>query len=162
MSVRALFALCVMTTLLNPISADAEDIQFVEEFVLSADRDKAIEQLIPGTDEYYFYQCIHLQNNQRYDEVDKLLNQWQQRHRSTANLQEILRRQMLLVYANHPKRTLDYLIRELSPNLNHQQDRLEKKPRLPTQLNPNKISYETVRRTLHNENNNKTSMETKN
>ena len=141
MLIRTLFVLCAMTTVLNPIEGMAGEIQFVEQFVLASDRSEAIEQLIPGTDDYYFYQSLHLQQTQQFGEVEKLLKQWQQRHGRTQNLLEVQHRQMILTYSQNPKKTLDYLIRELGPNLSHQQEQLESKPKLPSKLDPSKISY---------------------
>ena len=146
MKSRILFVILAMATVVNPIESKAGEIQFVEDFVLAKDRAKAINQLIPGTDVYYFFQCVHLQNTQRYEDVNKLLVQWQQRHGETENLLEIRHRQMLLTYAANPKKTLDYLIHELQPNLNHQRDQLESKPRLPSKLDSKKISYETLKK----------------
>ena len=135
-----------MAAVLNPIEGEAGEIQFVEQFVLAADRSEAIEQLIPGTDDYYFYQSLHLQQTQQFKEVEKLLKQWQQRHGRTTNLLEIQHRQMILTYSQNPKKTLDYLIRELGPNLTHQQEQLESKPKLPSKLDPTKISYEAFKK----------------
>ena len=117
--IRILFSLALMTTVLPTTDliddltpeADGGEIQFVEDFVLAADRTKAIEQLIPGTEDYYFYQCLHLQNTRQFDQVDKLLKQWEQRIGRRGRFEEIQHRQMLLTYSKSPKRTIDYLIR---------------------------------------------------
>ena len=65
-----LFAIVFMNTVLPTADiledessagfAEGGEIRFVEDFVLARDRTKAIEQLIPGTEDYYFYQCLHL------------------------------------------------------------------------------------------------------
>lgn len=138
-----LVLLGLTTSLVN--STPASEIQFVEDFVLARDRAKALEQLVPGTDQYYFFQCIHLQNLQKYDEVDRLLKTWQQRHGESRAFKEIRNRQMLLTYSTHPRKSLDYLIQQLHPTLNHQRDRLESKPKLPAELDPTKISPEHLR-----------------
>ena len=35
------------------------DIGFVEDFALAKDRTTALKQLIPGTEDYYYYHCLH-------------------------------------------------------------------------------------------------------
>ena len=32
-----------------------------------------LKQLIPGTEDYYYYHCLHLQNTEQFDKVDELL-----------------------------------------------------------------------------------------
>ena len=32
-----------------------------------------LKDLIPGTQEYYYFHCLHFQNTQQYDRVDDLL-----------------------------------------------------------------------------------------
>ena len=113
---------------------------------MAEDRTAAIQQLVPGTDQYYFYQCLHLQNNGQHDEVRRLLVQWQQRHGETTALREIRNRMMLLTYGQSPKTTLDYLIRELQPNLHHQREQLNEKPELPNTLDGSTIRFETLKR----------------
>lgn len=141
-----LLFLATAIILLNQSDTNGGEIQFVEDFVLAEDRTEALEQLIPGTDVYYFYQSLHLQNTQRFDEVEKLLKQWQQRHGQTQTLRQIRHRQMLLTYASNPKQTIDYLIQQISPNLGHQQDQLASKPKLPTSLDQKSVSYETLKK----------------
>lgn len=137
--------LAMTATVLNQAETRAGEIDFVEDFVLSGDRSDSISQLIPGTDVYYFYQCLHLQNTQQYKEVEKLLKIWQQRKGETRQLKQIRHRQMLLTYSSNPKKTIDYLIQQIGPNLSHQRDQLESKPKLPVELNPTTISYATLK-----------------
>jgi len=59
---------------------------FEEKFALAKDRAKAIEQLIPGTEDYYYYSCLDHEQHGRMDEVRKLLETWIQRHGRTARV----------------------------------------------------------------------------
>ena len=142
---RILFAIWAMSVLAINTPSMAREIQFIEDFVLARDRSKAIQQLIPGTDDHYYYQCLHLQSQQRYDEVDRLLVQWQQRHGKSRALTEIRHRQMLLAYSRTPRRSLDYLIQQLQPNLDHHRDQLDDQPQLPSTLDADSVSYQTLR-----------------
>ena len=61
------------------------EIGFVEEFALSTNREAAIRQLVPGTDDYYFYTCLQLQNTGQLAKVDPLVTQWVKTHGETAH-----------------------------------------------------------------------------
>ena len=87
-------------------SVPAEEIGYVEEFALSQDRAEALKQLIPGTEDWYYYQCLHLQHTEQFARVDELLDAWIKRHRYTSRVNVILNRQALLLYERDPQRTL--------------------------------------------------------
>jgi hypothetical protein len=42
-------------------TAQAQQIQFVEEFVLSADRAKALQTLVPGTEDFFYDHALDQQ-----------------------------------------------------------------------------------------------------
>ena len=50
-------------------SAAAADIGLVETYALAADRAAALRQLIPGTEDYYYYHSLHLLQAERYDDL---------------------------------------------------------------------------------------------
>ena len=75
--------------------AAAEEIGYVEQFALAPDRAEALKQLIPGTEQYYYYHCLHLQNTEQFDQVEKLLAAWIKRYNYTAGVREIQNRQAL-------------------------------------------------------------------
>ena len=121
-----------------------QEIGFVEEFSLSGDRAAALSKLIPGTEDYYFYQCLHAQNLEQYDRVEELLRAWIKRHNYTERVREILHRQALLTYDQTPQKTLAYLRKELRLRFNHQRERLGQKPNLPVALNQALISRQRL------------------
>ena len=55
-------------------SAGAEEIRYVEDFALAKDRAEALKQLIPGTEDYYYYHCLHYQHTEQFDKADELLS----------------------------------------------------------------------------------------
>ncbi len=67
-------------TAIAPPSAAAEtdSIGFVETFALAEDRGQALEQLIPGTEEYYFYHALHYQNTGQAEKLSDMLAKWRQ------------------------------------------------------------------------------------
>ena len=125
-------------------TVQAQEIGFVEDFALAIDREKALQKLIPGTEAYYYYHCLHYQNTQQFDQVDKLIEPWIKRFGRTPLVQQIQNRQALLTYANDPQAALDYLRKELNLRFDHQREIPEAQRNLPTSLDPSLISFETL------------------
>ncbi|MCY2932336.1 MAG: hypothetical protein NTV86_23155, partial [Planctomycetota bacterium] len=122
----------------------AQDVGFAEEFALAKDRAVPLKNLIPGTEEYYYYTCLHLQNQGRLDEVDKLLPAWIARvqERNPAIL-VIEHRQALLRYDKEPAKALEYLTRVMNLRFDHQRQ-VTAKGQLPAALDAKAVSRETL------------------
>jgi hypothetical protein len=135
------FAICMVLA----VSGQGEGaVSFQEKFALAEDREKALEELIPGTEAYYFYHCLQYQNTNRLDEVDVLLKTWIERHKRTERVREIQHRQALLRYETDPKAALEYMRRELGLHFNHEREVVGRKPGLPTELDPALIQREAL------------------
>ena len=52
----ALFIALLMT------ATHAQEIGFIERFALAKDRADVLEELIPGTEDYYYFHALHYQN----------------------------------------------------------------------------------------------------
>ncbi|NQT89169.1 hypothetical protein HQ560_20535, partial [bacterium] len=124
-------------------AAAAGEIGFLEDFSLAKDRSVPLKQLIPGTEDHYYYNALHLQNQGKLDDVDKLLKPWLARYKRTNRVREIEHRQALLRYGKDPKGSLEYIRRQLGLQFNHQRELLDKKTTLPTRLDPKLISRAT-------------------
>jgi hypothetical protein len=103
-------------------NANAQEIGFLEEFVLASDRDAVLKKLVPGTERYYYFHALHQQNNQNLEEVEQLLKPWVKRFGKTQSVKKIMHRQALLKYSSDPKSTLDYLTDELNLYFAHQRE----------------------------------------
>jgi hypothetical protein len=134
----------------SPWSADgtsqlaAQEIGFLENFVLAKDREKVLKQLVPGTEQYYFYHALHFQNNQQLEKVDELLKPWIKRFGLTQRVKQIQNRQALLKYSDVPEMTLAYLTKELNLYFNHQREIPQTQRELPTKLDPKLISTDRL------------------
>lgn len=126
-------------------SAGAGEIGFIEDFALSANREDAIKQLIPGSEDCYYYQCLDFQNSGRYDKVNETLAAWIKRHGHTGRVEEIRNRQALLNYEKDPKATLGFLKTQMALTFNHEREIMGQKPTHPTSLDQNMISRETLK-----------------
>ncbi|MCA9262945.1 MAG: hypothetical protein KDA60_03820, partial [Planctomycetales bacterium] len=135
-------------------NAQAAEIQFIEDFALAEDRDRALEQLIPGTEDYYYFHCLHLQNLERFDEVETLLGRWIQQHHRTDRVREIQYRQSLLTYNAQPLKSLEFIRQELGIRFDHQREQQDRQSSLPSTLAPQLISRETLRELAFRQHNN--------
>ena len=127
----------------------AGEIGFAEDFALAKDRTQVLKQLIPGTEDYYYYNCLNFQNSGAAGDlakVEELLKQWIQRHGQTARVEEIRNRQALLGYDNDHKKSLEFIRWRLGLQFNHQKETLDQKPDHPTQLDQASISRETLKK----------------
>ncbi|MBC8353133.1 MAG: hypothetical protein H8E66_14145 [Planctomycetes bacterium] len=123
-------------------SLEANEIGFIEDFALAKDRTEALKRLIPGSEEYYYFNCLHLQNTEKFDQVEELLAAWIKRYNYTPLVRQIQTRQALLTYEREPEKSLEFIRRQLGIEFNHQRETLGEKPNLPTQLNQKLISRE--------------------
>jgi hypothetical protein len=122
----------------------AAEIGYIEDFALARDRTVPLQQLIPGTEDYYYYHCLHFQNTEQFDKVNELLTAWINRYKDTPGIREIQNRQALLTYTTSPDKSLEFLRQRLGLQFNHQRERLDEKPNLPTSLDQNLISRQTL------------------
>src|SRR5215472_17810934 len=89
--------------------ATAGEVGYIEDFALAKDRAASLKQLIPGTEDYYYYHCLHYLNSEQFEKAEELTKPWLQRLGQTPRLTEIQTRHALLTYSRNPDRSLTYL-----------------------------------------------------
>ncbi len=115
------------------------------------DRAQVLAELIPGTEDFYYFTCLYDQQTGKLDETDALLKTWIERFGQTDRVREIQNRQALLRYPTQPKKTIEYLKESLGLEFNHQRQVPGESPDLPTALDPRVISRDALlKRTLTN------------
>jgi hypothetical protein len=125
--------------------AEAGEVEFVEDFALAKDRAVSLRQLIPGTEDYYYYHCLHYLNTEQFEKVEEFTRPWLQRLGQTPRLTEIQTRHALLTYPRNPERSLAYLRKRLDLRFDHQKELGGAAPNLPTSLDPKLIARGTLR-----------------
>jgi len=131
------------------LPAAANEIGFAEEFALADDREALLERLVPGTEDYYYYACLHYQNERQLERVDALLEPWSERFPSSERLEEIRTRQAILSYDRDPAGTIEYLTKLLGLRFDHRRSVRSEDRGLPASLDPALLDHETlVRRAL--------------
>jgi hypothetical protein len=140
------FSACLIASLTLAVMAQANEIGYVEEFSLAANRADALKQLIPGSEDYYYYNCLYLQQTGAFDKVDELVKQWIERHGRTGRVEELINRNALLSYEKDANKALDFLRWRLGLNFDHRQEIVGVKPNAPTRLDPAQITRDVFTR----------------
>ena len=127
-------------------SAAAQEIGFVETFALAPDRAEALRELVPGTDDYFYFHALHAQNQGRRAEFQNWIDRWTRERRGNTpdQARELLNRQALLDYDTTPAQTLAYLRDQLNPFFGHARKTGERRSSAPSTLDPSLISAATL------------------
>jgi hypothetical protein len=126
------------------MNAQGVEIDFRERFALASDRRAVLDQLIPGTDEHFFYSCLLAQHEQRLEEVDRLLPDWIARHGRTNRVRTIENRQALLRADVDPAGAIARITEHIGPSLGDQKRSQGTDPALPTRLDPALLARERL------------------
>ena len=151
----AFFALSLILSLVLSVAAlpaGAGDIGFIEDFSLAADRDAVLKTLIPGSEDYYFFHCLHYLNSGQLDKIDPLFKLWVERYAPRGENQynermwQIKHRQALLQYDKQPQETLEYLRVRMGVRFNHQRQAEvdAANANLPSALDPKLIDVKNL------------------
>lgn len=125
-------------------NAMAKAISYNERFALDDNRQAALAELIPGTEDYYYYNALHLELKEDLVEAKKMIDDGVKKYGHSTRLRELENRYALKVYKTNPAYSLKYLVRHLNLNFNHRQKKLGKEVHLPTELNPKVIAFDTL------------------
>ncbi len=125
-------------------NAVAEEISYNERFALDGDRQSALKELIPGTEDFYYYNALHLELEGKLAEAKQKIDDGVKKYGHSHRLRELENRYALKVYETNPAYSLKYLVRQLNLNFNHRQKKLREEVQLPTGLNPNLIAFDTL------------------
>jgi hypothetical protein len=97
----------------------------LHEFALSENREEVLNQLIPGSVDYFYYHTLHYQTTNNLAAASSMLAAWQKSKfadrdvESVAKLRRMSLRQNLLEYPTTPQKTIDYLRREFDVPLEY-------------------------------------------
>jgi len=134
------------SVLAAPALSQGTPVGFEETYALAADREQALETLVPGTEDYYYFHCLHRQNLGALDDVEPLLSTWIQRYGRGSRVEEIENRQALLQFGRDPQKSLAALRDRLGLRFDHQRTVAGEKPDLPTRLDAGLLSAASLAR----------------
>ncbi len=134
--------LAALTSIVFPTVCWAEnEVGFIEKFALAPDREKVLGELVPGSEDYYFFHALHWQNTRNAAKLADILEQWKKRFPNESQRRHVIEnRAALLDYDASPQKTLAYLKERLGVQFNHQQEVRDQKPALPSTLDPKRVA----------------------
>jgi len=122
------------------------DLHLLETFALAEDRSKALDQLIPGSEEHYFYACLLSEQRGDLAQVRTLLDAWNARHGQTALFNEIQHRLVLLQAGEKLPDALEHLRYHLGLQFDHQRTVEGARTSHPSKLDAAEIGRDAVKR----------------
>lgn len=122
------------------------DLEQLEAFALAEDREAALAQLVPGTQEYYYLHCLHYQHMGDLARSFELLERWVQRHGHTRQTRAVSHRQTLLSWPHDPQGCVDYLRQVLGLHFDHARELAAEKRALPTHVDPGRLDRAALTR----------------
>jgi hypothetical protein len=132
----AVLSALLVSALAEPLGAQGVAIGFEEDFALARDREAVLKELVPGSQEAYFYRCLHLQNERRLDAVPPLLAEWIERYGRSPRVEEIENRQLLLGLRARSLEDVRAASAATGLRFDHQREETGARPDLPTRLDP--------------------------
>src|SRR5262245_62440899 len=109
-----------LTLALAVTAVRAADVGFVEDYALAKDKGTALKQLIPGTEDYYYYHGLYYLTTEQFAKAETLWKAWHERFGQTARLTEIQTRHALLTYPQNPQKSLEYIRNRLGVRYDHE------------------------------------------
>jgi len=93
----------------------------MERYAYLADRPSVLNELIPGSEDHYFYYCLHYQVSGESEKAEALLAQWKvdTNAQNSRLIQGSEDRQRLLTYNRSADRSIDYFLNRLNIKLDH-------------------------------------------
>lgn len=140
---RCLLGFIIASVALSVVVAG--DIGFIETFSLAKDRAVSLKQLIPGTEEYYYYHCLHYLQTEQYQKIREISKPWVERHGETQRYHEIQTRLALHEYDQNAQQTLNYLRHRMGLQFSHEKEIVGAIPNLPTAFDQGLIAQERLR-----------------
>ena len=139
LSTAGLLALGLGWFPVRTLADDRTEQRFRERFALSEDRAKLLSELIPGTENYFFFHCLHLQTTSRIDESRAYLNEWGEKLGSTPLRSKLEFRQYLLEYSRNPDATKRFLEQNHGLQLSHPAPQKDEAAKLSTEVNEGEL-----------------------
>jgi hypothetical protein len=133
----------LLLPMLSLHAADGNDLAFLEAFAWG-DRSAALSQLVPDTDDYFFYHCLHYQLAGEREAFQKTLDKWVSRNHGNWNerMSELRRRQMLLDIDRTPGAVWTFLKQDAGLSFNHRARHEQTSQRQPSVIKPEQYSLD--------------------
>ena len=124
----------------------AQEIGYLETYSLAPDREAALRELVPGTDDYFYYHALQAQNTGQRERFHEVLDRWIRERKGSVPepARELLNRQALLDYTKDPDKSLAYLREQLNLRFDHARKTGEHRSDAPTRFDNALIRTEAL------------------
>jgi hypothetical protein len=138
--------LMAMAGFLYALSGNGNEIGYIETFSLAGDRQAALAELVPGTDDYFYFHALHAQNKGDHIKFKEVMDRWLRERNGNIlpAARELFNRQALLDYEKNPIKTLDYIKRETGLYFTHARKTGVRVSNAPSVLDSSRISTENL------------------
>jgi hypothetical protein len=110
------------------------DLEIREGLALAEDRERALAQLLPGSEDHDYFRALHAQHRGALDEVDTIIEAWPGRHGTTERLERLRLRQLLYRLGDDPTSVADDVRDHFSVSHWHEREVEDVDPTRPTRL----------------------------
>lgn len=133
-----LFLLCLYAS-----AQETDRLDFLEAFALG-DRQAALDLLVPETDAYSYYACLHYELEGDAASFDREMARWKARNgnREDARMRELLRRRTLGAFETDPDRFWEFLRTDAGLNFQHRPRHAQPSSDHPSRLRPEQVSLQ--------------------
>lgn len=142
-----------------PTVTQAEEIGFIESYALAKDRTEVLPQLIPETEDYFYYHVLFYQSVGKVADAQAMLSRWVDKLGWSELARRMESRQMMLNYSTNREQTVQYLISQLNVNLAHTPPQRDRAASMSTKLDASLVDYANVLKRVIQEDRNLTSIE---
>lgn len=127
-------------------AAAHQEIGFIETFSLAPNREAALKELVPGTDDYFYFHALHAQNTGQRERFQTVIDDWirERKGATPPGARELLNRQALLDYEKNPKKSLDYIREQLKLTFPHARKTGERRSGAPTAFDNARIAVDAL------------------
>ncbi len=133
--------LCLFLPLFSLPAMNPGDLEFMEAFAWG-DRQAALKELVPDTEDYYYYHCLHYQLTNDRAAFHKTWAAWMKSNNKRWNdrMREMQRRQSLIEFDTQPEATWAHIRRDGSLLFNHRPRNEARNANYPSVIKPGQYS----------------------
>ena len=127
--------------LLTMHAAEHTELDFLEAFAWG-DRSRALELLVPDTEQYSYFACLHYQLEGDIVAFDREMSRWRARNgnRSNDNMQELERRRHFMAFTQKPELTWAFLRHDSGLRFSHRPRHEQQSRTYPSRVRPEQVS----------------------
>ncbi|MFA7172796.1 MAG: hypothetical protein WC340_05190 [Kiritimatiellia bacterium] len=121
---------------------------FIERFALAEDRGVILQELLPGSDDAFYYKALHELNRGDFTAFKKTMEAWKGERQSQGwpdiRARELLNREALLRYPAAPQESLKYITALLGLRFDHSRKDASRVVNLPSEFDNRQVSRKVL------------------